>query len=1665
MIISLICLASCVPSGTTPRTASSAGTTDSTTAAETLYDFEGEKKNFIYSSGTRNFGVQTATMNSDEGQLLWGNAVQTQIKNIPDTTKVCLLFPFKTTTPNRILALSGVRKRQVLSQTTTSVKATYYWLFYPDDSARNQQDCLTTGIINTKNAVFGNSATLKFSLAELCTDCTTGPQSESLQVYTNSGGLIQNLDTSSLKLKVQLNSNSTGSSSQSCSSNSACAAIGFNCCLEGQCVNDKAVRNGVDQTLADFLSAVNDVTSNPAHYKNYPQYFYLCPTVVNTTPGGNDATDPDFQALQLLNEKTDLYNCINPKFDEISYCSIRYPKASVRINSALASDKLFNVSKADNNFRWTGNALNANSIYALRYGEVLLYQEDVDGYNNPNIVGSHALQGSGNGDLLTSQVVQVTKVLPSSAKDDTLVVTYKVDGTCEKLSTSLARCKKTYVQGQVNTPPRPTDHATSNTFALPSYANTDGSFPPSVKVSGTNVASEAGVTWVQSGSSIVFTMAVNANQTVEIIYYVTTNIDALVDAKTTAQARINELCGCSGTTYACNLTPKTQSVSGVATLVDYSCVIPGAPDPDGPLFKQVLLSSKTVPSRHFDSYGTVWDGDSSANAPNQEGMEFKYTSNDPLQPNNVSTYIGFHEIYGSFNKATGAPSPPSVVDVKKGESYDIYVNSGGFSSCDNCGNDPYLPTLKLFPITFAQKGAGFYPDLFNTSRRSSTGVYRADDLLFGRACFVPATMIPWTHATGTTAQQQRQRRLAAQHFLYSNGYNRDWFGFDYGSVIGSFDGVTWFSIGSQRHIQATSNKLFLAVNAYFGDKTVDDIFKVTINGSLNVSGTGSTVTHDTLSTGAECQKSHYCSTDDDCIRQLGYEYSCQNVTGMTTPWPIYDVAGNESIGSKTVSIASLVNGTNGQARRCVYRGRGAPCETNLNSLISTYNGVDTIGLAACAPNNYCASVDGAARFNTSIARFGSSPAAQNSYGSLGTKDIYGLGARYIGRPFDYYGTRSPASVISTAWGLNSSSTLSSYLKNSANVEAICIPGKNMTGVNSLTTYGDLQSSVPSASDKEAGDRMFGVGATVKLSSSTLSNESALAMCPTTSSGTYTHLTPGTLLSAAAGIATAQNIPTSIYDLAVFSGLGLFNTSAGTPATTLGYQRYACLRAAGSACFSDLECAPSEFVATKMKTLSAWGALANNPAEQAFLKEELICGNPEPQKLYSGVANTLYDIKANKCCRELGKTSQVYTQFDTQTNFLNCLGTKPAIAGVNLDYNSPVRNTRNHTIFDKATCVNPSAPAEQAYPALTAPTARCMSGSSPAGCTSNAAVDLNTILNQYKTLDLMNSRTCCTGHWVRSFASENGGGHTWGSGKAQSVDKAGFYAWDWYYDQKFTTLLESNESEKLACASDNFGSLACEIRSLSDTQANTYLKWIDRFELVGIPQVLIPFPSANTEKLVDSNQASLEGARHPLDNTLLEPVTADVSGSGNSYVSAASYGKMSVSTGKLKKVFSESEFNCCVPAGGSVPKDATASTCCTGTLTDSNGALRCCLGDFSDVTVYLNRYVSSEGRGLDDSMYDKETGYIKDPGKVLAMAQARNLCCSGKIVPGVAIHNLLIPLQGGTINQSGKSRRFVYRSDSVDNNSSTGAIGDIYDAGLRWNNHYYCAPSNYTEPTN
>ncbi len=1638
-LLGLMSLVSCIPQATTSSVGKNSSVTGGTSGGSTtLYS---EPTYPIDNTFVQEGGVQTTTnfslpVNFSDSFLIRGKNLSVFLRTLPNTTAFCLVGKYKYN-PGQdkflILAAKSKSYTDLVNKTTE-----FYLQVEPANDSSNQNDCLTYNLTNTL-FTGASSPSAYFSITQLCTDCSTTVTSEGLKLYYSNGEQISTLNVSTFLMTI---SGSTSSSGNTCVDNSACQARGYDCCLNTQCVSDGAVKPNA--TLdSGFEAAQADVANNPTRFILYPQYYYVCGsstgTTTGSTTGGSTTIDPNYELTKRMLELKHLYQCLNKVDGEFSYCTMKY--------TSVAQGSTYSANTDDITFRDLNSSLDSNNIVGVRYAGQTLY----DVVSQTTLIGA-TWETAGNDNLTAAQSIKLTMAPPTNAQDNFLYVTYKVDGTCEQSGTTLAKCSKSYIY-MSSTSNATTSHDASKTFLLPSYADLSSSMAVIVKIGGVTVAEDSS-TWSRATSPnrIVFASSypIYQNQTIDISYFVTSGVASLIKSKAAVQTDVNTMCAC-GSSGKCNLKPVYDTSNAIT---NYECVYVTESSTTPPANQTVYVSSKNVPHRYYDINGVNYDSDYST-APTQEGVAFSYTNNDVLKPSNVSTYTGFNEIYGSFTKNDSAAAKPAKqVSVKKDTNYDIYVNSGTFSSCLNCGSDYYTSLQKIFPQNFAGKAGGYTPDKYESRRQANASIYRSDDLLYGRACFAPATMIPWSHVAQSTPTAQRNLRLASQHFLFANGYNRDWYGFDYGSLIGSFDGVSWFSIGNARKIKATTSKLFLAINAYYGDLSVDSNFSVTVSESSAYSS--SIPVHDTETDGAECQKSHFCSTDNDCVRQLGYDYTCQNVTSLTTNWPVFDPAGSEVVGSVQKTLIALAGGSNGQAKRCVYRGRGAPCHVNLASTSSTFNSSSLTGTLACSPNNYCQPLTGSYsnRFNDRIARFATTPTAQNLASAASPlSDTVGLGARIIGRPFDFYGTKNPPTASLT--GLNSNL-----------VSAVCTPGKN---ISASTTTAQLNSNPVTGSQVDSSDKIFGVGSTLSSQNSKLLNA-----CPATDAvGAYLHnydVTLGDTTSLLHKFTTAQNMSSNLLDLAPLttSTSKIFSSTSGSQITAVGYQRNTCLRAPGASCFSDMDCAPSSFVSAKVAANDLSSYL--NAAEINFWKEELTCGNPDFKYGRSGGLNENFDVKKNFCCREMGKTMTVYTETNTSDYKWCETSGQISVAGVTKSLSSFNRYSRVHTGFDKMTC---------SVDAITDTTKFALSVKTPAASSGYTTFEnrFRQIQAQYKTLDAINQRTCCTQNWVRSFHAQNGGGHTWGKGKTQNIDKKSWKNVNWLPDHSLVADATSfpDPDGKFDCdgiLGTNYSNASCEVRNFTTADEKLYLEWAGSLELIGIPQVAIK-TNDQIKKLVNDNQDAV-ATNTPLNNTIKDVnlVGADFVeyGTGNKYYSAAydsNYSTKYVES-VIKPKFSESEFNCCIPTNTELPSTTTASQCCTGYManTGASTTLRCCLPDYTDVSLYLNRYVSSEGNSLVDSAYDPATGYIKDAGMVKTLEAQKRICCSGKAVYGYAISKLHKPVNGGYIDittPGASTRRFVDGDESYNNNSQTGGIADLYDAGIRWNNHVYCVPADFQEP--
>lgn len=1640
-------LQGCMQAAATKKsTVKNASTDNSTTKVPTF----ASGTNFIQNGVSVYLSTVALDMTFADSLQLRGKDVDAYIRATGTSNVVCLTSRFTQQTVMKVIILAAI-PRSVYNFSTQTLE--YYYNLTPADSTSNQSFCQKTGLINNLYAYYP-TLTPKYKMADICptgTCSSSNYASQALELYNTSGIGITTIATKQLLFSVTNNPTATTPTGLSCTDSSTCTAQGYDCCSSGQCVKDLAVKPGVDTASADYLQALQDILNNPSNIYSYPQYYFICSSPVTTPTSPVEETDPVNEAGVRLKNLENLYNCTSKIEGEYGLCTKTYKNAVAGVD--------YSAGKDDRNFSDTFTHLTVDkqtlvSVEKILYGEVVifdyalktegeLYREPFEDLISPAV----RITGGHNDDLSSGATVRLLTP-PAAAVSKDLVIKYKIDASCIQINSSLAKCEKYYIQGQENSGStqaskrqgRVTDHfPTSNIFKLPYYADTSKAI--TVDVDG--LAQKQDIDWqmvVGAQSTVQFlplnTLKVFTGQKVRITYFVNmvTNPNVMA-SKLEALNEIKTICSCAGTN--CSLTPVKNSADKV---VDYACVYPDPAPVDPPVSQKVYVSSKAVPVRFFDSNGTS-QTTVNANTLPQEGKAFKYRSDNLLNPSNVTditnlastedTYTGFNEIYGSLSYTSGSAKPAYEVAVKKGNSYDIYVDRGSFSNCIQCGNDYYSQLTKLFPLT--QFGGGSAPLLGQTNRSMSSGI-RSDEMKFGRACVVPATMIPWTHGTESSAQTQRLNRMRAQHFMYANGYQYDWYGFDYGSVIGSFDGVKWFSIGTNRRIKAETSKMFVAINGAMGDLTLEATYEVTVNdATLNPLGTNM-VTSDFQSDGAQCQQFHQCSTDNDCATTLGWEYACAPVGEATTSWPKFDDNGKEI--PETVrddNRLTSILGVSNTGKRCVYRGRGALCTPNYGSvnINSTFNQSTSASMHACSDNSYCQTIStngtAAAKFNNRIVRFG-------KVRTDTTVDTFGLAALIPGRPFAWNAVETPRAE--TLKNLNTNRAL-----------AMCIPGRDVEA----STFQAQNNQAPAVNGDYTGDKVLGMGMSLKLnnpaaqphyldscsimdSSKTFYHNSAASPAATINSTNYP------LLKFDAGsqaVSTnALNIFNSIFNSKGIT-FGLLKTNSSL-LTAAAYTENRCMRAPAASCFTDMDCSPSKVISDKLKSISAEDTTVQailNKYEIKFWQEELICSQAIDKTSLS------YDPKNNHCCRDIGNAISLPSA--DSSNLLNM----KLVPGIDYQISNKNRYTRSATMY-KETNTDPTTFPELRVAVANQCTATPGTPNIPGNPVTTTCGDTATLANQWRTFAGFAEKTSCSGDWIRSFST---GTHKWEVARFQTFTPTTFQCMNWYPGTGGYTC-EAYEPDDPNCP-------------LAQTPPTTskgkeVLSYLARLELMGIPQVALESneyysgPSENglSCKSYPNNRATTypnhptsPGTNYstPTQMFALGALAEYMDASGTTFYSAADTTNFKT----YKQVFKADEVVSCLPAGTQMKTGDDAAKCCTGMINATT--LKCQLGDYIDVSIYTNRYVSSEAKKLSTTLFD-QYGYLKDPAYAAQLACEKSMCASGTLAYGVLISRLKTP---GQTDSDSKYYRFL-EGNSADN---LNGILDLYNKGLKLNNHVYCVP--------
>ncbi|MBL7664594.1 MAG: hypothetical protein JNM93_05630 [Bacteriovoracaceae bacterium] len=838
----------------------------------------------------------------------------------------------------------------------------------------------------------------------------------------------------------------------------------------------------------------------------------------------------------------------------------------------------------------------------------------------------------------------------------------------------------------------------------------------------------------------------------------------------TVLERLYTNCGCHQNSFADKInfcpayTYKVVSTDSTGTPTEIQCETPIVAGTTGPFQDlNINLSSRSVPHRFYRSdTGLAVDDITSLfglTTVMQEGEEFFYLDGDNRSIP-VNTSHSMNAILGQMSLNLDKAMPAKVVNVDLNQAYLIETRSGFYQPCTNCPKDSWLSSFTAFPSSFFGTGlraVGYTTSPDSYSGNSSAGNF--EDTHFGRACYVPPTMLPFAHRNSGTAQVQRLARLKAQAAMYVNGYQKDWFGFNRGAVIGSFDGVTWFAVGKGRIVTSTSKKLYLAINGPMGDIAQNTAHVIGVS-EYRPPATAASVdydpslsdTHAYQNEAASCQKFHMCSNDSECITQLGWEYVCADVTAASTNVPAFT---SDAVEDPTVTKVKTLNKILQQGnlptsarKRCVYRGAGSLCRRNYASNTNA----EVRKMFACAPNFHCANPNDAL-FNKEISR--SITSLQNNPISDG--NIFGMDTDVPGRPRHYItgsGLASLPSDIQTNLSANAALNWTT-----SNDWGLCRPGRYLTNTNSTLQF-QFSEVTPLYTHKtpDVSNRTDYISQKGSCNSNLYTGWEDTSFpqysvplhtmsCPTFDTDkNYWYLkdanvtalqssvgdTKLTALATLGALARSQNAcgaestdsgGNSPFVSVEFGELGLSQITSPT------LVKNACMRRAGSVCHTNFDCMPNKMHAQQVSFFS--DDYFGNEAEKRYWEEYLVCGQAQPAPNSTDPFYSSYDIKQNYCCREVGKELSIYSE--------NIPG----------DDVSETMNTRRPAFFD------PSEPERYSrFSSVTTNTGLSGSTDLTAGSDSfgNTKISLLT-QNQWKTLGTAASNSCCGGGWVRKFADD------------------------------------------------------------------------------------------------------------------------------------------------------------------------------------------------------------------------------------------------------------------------------------------------------------------------
>ena len=820
-----------------------------------------------------------------------------------------------------------------------------------------------------------------------------------------------------------------------------------------------------------------------------------------------------------------------------------------------------------------------------------------------------------------------------------------------------------------------------------------------------------------------------------------------------------------------------SDTSDNSNITEILCITPSPAETPLPFQDlEVIVNSKSAPHRFFNVDNQEIDPlkNISANVnTTQEGEEFSYLDDLFIFPRNTS--FNMNSILGQMTINLTKALPAKMIKVEFDKQYIISTLDGSYFPCPTCGKDSWFNNFTAFPSATLGKGAqniGFTTKRDTFSSNTTLGNY--EDTIFNRACFLPPTMIPYSHAPESDVQEQRLNRLKSQAAMFANGYQRDWFGFNQGALIGSFDGVTWFAVGTGRIVRSTSDTLYLAINAPFADLASPSSHRVAVQ-EFDFQSVGALFDYDptkqindsTQNSAGSCQENHKCEVDSDCISTLGWEYMCADVGFQRSKWPNFEatgaseVAGDSRSGSIIDFLQQQTLPPGSGSKRCVYRGAGAPCRAD-------YENINDSGLRkalSCAPNFYCAKLSDGAGFNDKVARFGA-PLADIP---VSFNHLFGQDANVLGRPLDYVNKGNLGGLPLKVQNAIESNLLEMD-PSGAGQFGLCRPGKKLPSYETPFTARDTN---PAAQHKDSDfngrtDYISQIGSC----NSTLYLPTRYSSCPIIDTdGDYAHLKDDFLnddfiidgfvnpqpkeavteilsfaqnscglesLSSEAAITTLTT-GDELKNFSAFKSIEGSTLTSGVTIFTPTLARDACLRKAGSVCHTDLDCSPNQLHADSIDLVA--NSFFGNLAEKAYYSEPLICGQPQNEPSKNDPEFFSYNPANNRCCRPIGEDITMFTENSPRA---------PESEGINSSVFGGL-NPRSPERYSRYSVVEAGINSLTLRSNLIRPSANTLDSDG------NKSIDNSVNItnpNQWKTIHETGAKTCCGGGWIRKFEDDS-----------------------------------------------------------------------------------------------------------------------------------------------------------------------------------------------------------------------------------------------------------------------------------------------------------------------